>query len=238
MTISHETLMAFVDGELSPDETTRVEAELRTRPDLSAFVEQQRELRHQLHASFETIMSAPLPAKLRDAVEETQPSLAWRIAESWRNTSRRVIWTSIPAAALAAGVIIGVVLSSNASNTLMDVHDGALVARGSLAHALSNQLAAAGPAKGPQIGISFRDRNNHYCRTFTTPRMGGVACRDAAGWNIAALSERNAEPSSAYATAGSAMPEIVREAVHGMIAGAPLDAAGEAAARRQDWQAK
>jgi hypothetical protein len=238
MTISHETLMALLDGELSPDEKTRVEAELRTRPDLATYVEQQRELRQQLHASFEDLMRAPLPAKLRDAVEETPPSLAWRIAESWRNTSRRVIWTSIPAAALAAGVIIGVVLSSTASNTLMDVHDGALVARGSLAHALSNQLAAAGPAKGPQIGISFRDRGNHYCRTFTTPKLGGVACRDAAGWNIAALSERNAEPSGAYSTAGSAMPDVVREAVHGMIVGAPLGAAEEAQARRQDWEVK
>lgn len=238
MTISHETLMAFVDGELAPDETVRVEAELRARPDLAAYVEQQRELRHQLHGSFEDMMNAPLPAKLRDAVENTQPSLAWRIGESWRNTSRRVIWTSIPAAAVAAGVIIGVMLSSNASNRLMDVHDGALVARGSLAHALSNQLAAAGPAEGPQIGISFRDKNNHYCRTFTTPKIGGVACRDAAGWNIAALSERDGEPSGTYTTAASAMPDVVREAVHGMIQGAPLDAAEEAQARSHDWQAK
>lgn len=238
MTISHETLMAFVDGELSPDEMARVETALRTRPDLSAYVEEQRELRHQLHASFDALMNAPVPAKLRDAVEYTSPSFAWRIAESWRNTSRGAIWAGIPAAALAAGVIIGVVLSNNASNTLMDVHGGALVARGSLAQALSNQLAAAGPAKGPQIGVSFRDRNNHYCRTFTTPTMGGVACRDAAGWSIAALSERSAEPTGTYGTASSAMPDVVREAVHGMIQGAPLDAAGEAQARRQGWLSK
>ena len=238
MTITNETLMALVDGELSPDEIQRVEAELRTRPDLAAYVEEQRELRHQLHASFDAMMNAPMPSKLRDAVEETQPSLTWRLANSWRNTSRGVIWTSIPAAALAAGVVIGVVLSGTASNTLIDARGGALVARGALAHALDNQLAAAGPAQGPQIGISFRDRNNHYCRTFSTPKMGGVACRDAAGWNIAALSERNAEPTGAYSTAGSAMPDVVRDAVHGMIAGAPLDAAQEAEAKRQGWEAR
>ncbi len=235
MSVTNEILMAFVDGELSPDEARRVEAELRTRPDLAAYVEQQRELRQRMHASFDAVMTAPLPSKLREAVDETRASLRWRIAHSWRNTSRRVIWISVPVSALAAGVIIGVLLSSHASR-LMDVRGQTLVARGSLASALSNQLAAAGPAQGPQIGISFRDKNGHYCRTFSTPTMGGVACRDAAGWNIAALSQRSAEPNGAYGTAASAMPDIVRDAVHGMIAGAPLDAAGEARAKRQGWR--
>jgi len=233
MTLSNEILMALIDGELSPDEAARVEAELRARPDLAAYVEQQRELRHRLHASFEETMNAPLPQALRDAVAETRPSLRWRMAQAFGAIPRGLIWTGVPAAALACGVFIGVALSSN---TLMGVRDGSLMARGSLAHALDNQLAAAGPAQGPQIGISFRDHNNHYCRTFTTPSLGGVACREADGWQIAALSQRAPEAEGAYGTAASGMPDVVRQAVRGMIAGAPLDAAGEAAAREQGWK--
>jgi hypothetical protein len=236
MTLRHEILMALIDGELSPEETSRVEAELRTRPDLAAYVEQQRELRHRLHVSFAEMMNAPVPQALRDAVGGTQPSLAWRIARAFRAIPRGIIWTGVPAAALACGVAVGVILSGNFSNTLMDGRGGSLMARGSLAHALDNQLAAAGPAQGPQIGISFRDRNNRYCRTFTTPTLGGVACHEAAGWNIAAISQRAPEPSGVYGTAATGMPDVVRQAVRGMIEGAPLDAAGETRARDNGWK--
>ncbi|HUJ02303.1 MAG TPA: hypothetical protein VLW75_01605, partial [Rhizomicrobium sp.] len=176
-----------------------------------------------------------LPAELRDAVEKTRPSLSWRIGRTLRAIPSGFLWTGVPAAALACGVVIGFVLSSN---TLMGVRDGSLVARGSLAHALDNQLAAAGPAHGPQIGISFRNHDNHYCRTFTTATLGGVACREAGEWNIAAVSQRTPEAEGTYGTAASGMPDVVRQAVRGMIQGAPLDAAGEARARAQGWEGR
>ena len=232
MTLSNETLMALIDGELSPEEALRVETGLRARPDLAAYVEQQRELRHQLHASFEAMMNEPVPRALRETIAKTKPSLPWRIGRALGGIPRGVIWTGVPAAALACGVVIGVALSGNA---LMGVRDGSLMARGNLAHALDNQLAAAGPARGPQIGISFRDRANHFCRTFTTRTLGGVACHGAQGWTIAALSERTPGSEGTYGTAASGMPDVVRQAVRGMIEGAPLDAAGEAKARERGW---
>ncbi|HUJ02874.1 MAG TPA: hypothetical protein VLW75_04490, partial [Rhizomicrobium sp.] len=123
MTIANETLMALIDGELSPEETARVENELRSRPDLAAYVEQQRELRHRLNASFEEVMKAPLPAVLRESVERTRPSLSWRIGRILRAIPSGFLWTGVPAAALACGVVIGFVLSGN---TLMGVRDGSL----------------------------------------------------------------------------------------------------------------
>ncbi len=239
MTLTNETLMAFVDGELSPSEMSRVEAELRNAPALAAYVEQQRALRHDISASLEAIIDEPIPAALRDAVWNTPVSWQWRLSRALRTafSPRGLIWTGVPAAALACGVAIGVILSGN-TNALMGVRGGALIARGALAHALDQQLASAQSGHGPQIGISFRDRNNHYCRTFTSARLAGVACREDSGWNIAALSEHAREPQGTYATAASAMPDLVRQAVSGMIAGAPLDAAGEARARDEGWKAQ
>lgn len=237
--MANETLMAFVDGELAPEEMTRVEALLRQRPDLEAAVEQQRALRRELHASFESIMNAPLPAALSDAVMNTQPSMQWRLRTAMRTllTPRGLIWTAVPAAALACGVIVGVLFSSS-SSVLMAARGNALVAQGALANALNTQLASTQTAQGPQIGISFHDRNQRYCRTFTASNLAGVACNSASGWNIAALSERPAEPSGTYGTAASAMPDVVRLAVQGMIEGAPLDAAGERQARDRGWKAQ
>lgn len=238
MTISDETLMAFVDGELSPEEMSRVEAALRQQPALEAKVEQQRALRRELHASFESIMNAPLPDALRQSVMNAPVSLQWRFGHALRGlfAPRALIWTAVPAAALACGVVVGVMLDGGSS--LMGTRGNALVARGSLASALNQQLASTQTGQGPQIGISFRDKSGHYCRTFNASDLAGIACRDAGDWNIAAISQSPKEPSGAYATAGSAMPDLVRNAVQGMIAGSPLDAADEKQARDQGWNGR
>lgn len=238
MTIPDETLMAFVDGELSPTEMSRVEAELRLQPELEAQVEQQRALRRELHASFESIMNAPLPDTLRQTAMNAPVSLQWRVSRALYSlfAPRALIWTGIPAAALACGVVVGVFLDGG--NSLMGTSGNSLVARGSLATALNQQLASTQTAQGPQIGISFRDKSGRYCRTFNASNLAGVACRDAADWNIAALSESPKEPSGAYATAGSTMPDLVRNAVQGMIEGSPLNAASEKLARDKGWKAQ
>jgi hypothetical protein len=238
MTISDETLMAFVDGELSPQEMSRVEAVLHQQPELEAMVEQQRALRHELHASFESIMNAPLPDALRHTAMNAPVSLQWRFRRALQSlfAPRALIWTGIPAAALACGVVVGVLLDGG--NSLMGTSGNSLVARGSLASALNQQLASAQATQGPQIGVSFRDKSGRYCRTFNASNLAGVACRDAASWNIAALSESPKEPTGAYATAGSTMPDLVRNAVQGMIAGSPLNAAAEKQARDQGWKAQ
>ena len=238
MNISDETLMAFVDGELSPDEMSRVEATLRQQPELEVKVEQQRALRRELHESFESIMNAPLPDVLRQTAMNAPVSMQWRIRHALRSilAPRALIWTSIPAAALACGVVVGVLLDGG--NALMSTSGNALIARGALASALNSQLASAQGGEAARIGISFRDKSGRYCRTFNASYLAGVACRDAANWNIAALGESPKEQGGEYATAASAMPDLVRNAVQGMIAGAPLDAAAEKLARDKGWTAQ
>ena len=72
MTLTRETLMAFVDGELAPEEERRVAAEVAKDPSLSAYVEQQKELAAKLRTAFAPVLEAPIPARIERAVRETK----------------------------------------------------------------------------------------------------------------------------------------------------------------------
>jgi hypothetical protein len=142
--------------------------------------------------------------------------------------------------ALALGVVIGVFIVSTNSVDIASAR-GALVARGTLSAALTDQLSGQLERTAEaQIGISFRDKSDHYCRTFKTggtAPLAGVACHQDGGWHIAvlALTMKEENAGAVYQLAGSAMPDAVRSAVRGMIAGAPLDAADERNARTHGW---
>jgi hypothetical protein len=237
MNLSPETLSAFIDGELPLEETRRIEAALQDRPDLLAYVEQQHALRAGLSDALSPAMDAPIPDRFLKAINETPVSWRWRMSHAMGGlfAPRNLAWTGVPAAAaLACGLLIGINVGRDAD--IVNTNNG-LVAHGQLADALSNKLASNAGA-GPSVGISFRAKDGRYCRTFATQSAtAGVACRDTSGWAIAALSASPTEAGSqaTYRPAASAMPDIIRNAVTGMIDGAPLDAQGEQAAKAKDW---
>jgi len=241
MNLPMETLMAYVDGELTPEEARRVEAEIAARPDLKAFVDQQRALQHAFTRSFDAILAAPLPEHLLAAAAQP-PSLVWRMTQALKALAARrvLIWSAIPAAALACGVAVGVLIMAPRSADIVFVH-GDLVAHGALSRMLNNALSGQ-PVRTAeaQPGLSFRDKAGRYCRTFGTgggAPLAGVACHEGGTWHIAALAEpaKEEDAGTVYALSGSAMPDAVRSAVRSMIAGEPLDAAGEKKARAHGW---
>jgi Putative zinc-finger len=227
MTIPKETLMAYVDGELPPAERRAVEAELAADPELKSYVERHQLLSRTLHDSFDEVLRAPVPQALTDAL--APPMTGFAIP--WR---RLLLWSGAPAAAaLACGVVIGILFLNRAE---IVSSGGVLVAHGGLADALTRQLTSEQTAQA-DIGISFRNKDGHYCRTFRAQALAGVACREVGEWRIAAVGKVASEPSGAYQPAASGMPDFVRDAVTGMISGEPLDAAGERKARASGWAA-
>jgi len=122
---------------------------------------------------------------------------------------------------------------------------GRLLAAGMLADALSQQLAGdqtAATAAGPvRIGVSFRSKAGEYCRTFSLRQpaaLAGLACRAGDGWELSVLArtETAGGAADAYRQAASPIPPAVTAAVESQIAGEPLDARAEAAARGRHWQ--
>src|SRR6185312_8053109 len=123
--------------------------------------------------------------------------------------------------------------------------DGQVLASGALAQALSDQLASTQAADAPvRIGVSFKSKAGAFCRTFTlheATALAGLACRDHDDWRVQMLAQNaqaEAETNSAgsgYRQAGSQVPRSILQAVEDNIAGDPLDAHAEAAARDQHW---
>jgi hypothetical protein len=228
--MDHQTLNAFVDGELPPQEMARIAALLETRPDMKAYVEKQERLRAALR--FEEVMGAPPPSELVETVQNASVSWRWRLQAAF---GRGFVWRSlVPAgAALAAGLVIGLI-GKPAQDLVLS--QGQMLARGSLAQALDTKLASAGyDGEGPRIGISFRDSAGRDCRTFSSDNHAGVACHRGGNWVVTTLVTQSPETGGAYRMAGSEMPDEVRRAVEASIAGAPFDAKAEAAARANGW---
>ncbi len=243
MSFSEETVMAYADGEL--DEATRaaVEAAMRSDPRLAERIARHRALRARLHAALDPVLDEPLPERLlasargeaaRGAADNVVP-LPRR--EAPRRSFRH--WGAM-AASLIVGVLLGALLMRSPQPAYL-VRDGELLASGTLERALSEQLAADQPSTAPvQIGVSFRAHSGAYCRTFVLRErssLAGIACREPRAWRLEVLAQNPAPLSSAagYRPAASALAPAVAHALDALIAGEPLDAGGEAAARAAGW---
>lgn len=233
METDHEILNAFVDGELPPQEMARIATLLETEPEMKAYVLKQEKLRSALR--FDAVMQEAPPARLVETAQTAPVSWRWR----WHlQVGRHFVARSlVPAGvALLAGLVIG--LAVKPGGDLMLSH-GQMLARGDLAEALDTKLASAGyNGEGPRIGISFRDRMGHDCRTFTSGSQAGLACHQKGGWLVSTLVAQPLEPGGAYRMAGSEMPEAVRRAVEASIQGTPFDPKAEAQARANGWTGK
>jgi hypothetical protein len=241
MTFSDENLSAYADGELDEAMRTALEAAMAADPVLARRVARQRALRARVQDAFAPVLTEPVPERLLAAASgeradnviafQARPRPRW----SWPQ------WGAM-AASLVAGVLLGpLLLRPSAAPTPLETSGGRVLASGVLAHALSQQLASAQPVSAPvEIGVSFRARDGGYCRTFVLREresLAGLACRAGTAWQVVTLAQ-SAAPGAAgggYRQAAAALPPAVARTLDDLIAGEPLDAAGEAAAREHGW---
>jgi hypothetical protein len=258
MIFSDETLMAYVDGELDAEARTAVDAAVATNREVAQRVARQQALRLSLQRTFDAVLTEPVPQHLLNAarsapagvseanVSDLASARAAR-ARSHRSASpSRVSWSQwgTIAASLLAGLIIGQFFLNTSDVGPFITRGGQLLARGALARALSTQLASdQSPSAAVQIGVSFRARGGTYCRTFAVSdahsqdrALTGLACHERDTWQIEVLTPGESRTPGAYRMAGSQAPKAVLQALEDRIAGEPLDARGEAAARQHGWQ--
>jgi hypothetical protein len=247
MSFSDEVLMAYADEEL--DEKTRlaVESAMAADPEIARRIAQHRALRNRVRSAFDPVLHEPVPPHLIDLARSAQVAASAPRKTPVVSLPRRAPrGTPLPRwFALAASLLIGILAGRFAFRTggpgFITARNGHMMASGLLADALTSQLASQQQATLPvQIGVSFRSKSGEYCRTFSTrtPAVAGLACHVADGWRLQVLSGTQEPQSTAgsYRQAASSMPAAVASAVGNEIAGEPLDASAEAAARRRDWQ--
>jgi len=246
MTISDETLMAYVDGELSAEERMRLAALIEQDAQLQARVARQERVHEALRAAFDPALRQPVPERLEKAAMTTAPSLRWRAAQGVKQFLAGIELRALPSSAVLAstlllGVAIGLLFTLFQGGSGLVRSDGrALIAQGALAEALSQRLATDNSAAGPRVGVTFRSRNGHVCRTFetgsTTDNLAGIACREPGGWAVTTLTRIAPATQQHYELAGAGMPAVVRGALGEMIEGEPFDAAEERRAREAGWR--
>jgi hypothetical protein len=240
-----DVLMAYADDELDMSTRVAVEAAMAADPEIGRRIAQHQALRGRIHSAFNKVLDEPVPARLLQAPHgESPPQRASNIVPLRGRGVRRPEWPqwTALAASLIVGVIAGRLLLVPSGTGPIVMRSGQVVASGTLAEALSDQLAADQPAAGPvSIGVSFRSKSGEYCRTFAwrqTADLAGLACRAADGWRVRVLdgTQPAAADSGSYRQAASPMPPAVIAAVGDLIAGEPLDAQAESAARAQHWR--
>lgn len=235
MTVTDDMLMAYVDGELSPAEAAAIEAAAAGNADVAARLARHRLLSGAVAGAYADIAEEPVPERLTALLDgakvvSLEAVRQRRAAPAWGR------WGTI-AAGIAAGLVVGLTLPRGQAPLV----GGDMRARGQLASALDSQLASA-PVEGAlvKVGLSFRTQDQRYCRTFTVTKgegPAGLACRDGDGWTVRmAVAQGPAGPAGDYRTAGGETPPEVLEAAQRLMAGEPLDAAGEAAAKAKGWR--
>lgn len=247
--ISNDLLAAFADGELDDETAAAVRSAVDADPGLAAQLDAHRQLRRRVGAAYRGVLDEPVPDRLLQALHADRSSVVDLAAQrAARAESPRVAqaaarrlpswaqWGGI-AASLLIGVVVGHVMESGRSTTEFETTASGLVASGAVADALSNRLASDAAGDQPiRLQISFVDQAGRYCRTFTTPVLAGLACRDGGEWSVQTLLRQPAPAQPVMRQAASPLPEELLRIVDSKIRGTALDAAAEQAARQRNWR--
>jgi hypothetical protein len=259
-------VMAYVDGELPPHDAAAFDARLAREPALAGAVARERALRASLQSAYAPVLDEPVPAGLLDLLAmpagtaEPAAAAANDPLPAGANDAHRARlphasrWRWPTWGAMAASLLLGVLFGTrlvtphapglSGDTVALNVRsDGAITAQGALRTALEQRVAGTvlDPNSPIAVGLTFRNRQRDYCRTFTLDNASsGIACKQSDGWVVADL-EREAGAASApaaggYRTAASPYSPRLLQAVDAMRDGDTLDARAEGAARDKGWR--
>jgi hypothetical protein len=241
MSVPVQTLMAFADGALPPEEAARVAALVAADPDLARQVAELRAGRAAVRDAFAAVLREPVPDRLIRAATGASPAGAASIpptrpvASNDNPPLRRAPprWRR-PAVAAAASLLLGL----GGGWALAPGGDPA--GPGRLGRALEAALegAPAGASAGVTLLASHRLEDGGVCRSFAAPqgegRLLGLACREqAGGWRLrAAVAQQGGD---ALRPAGGKDP-LLAEMLERLGAAPAMAPAEERAAIARGWR--
>ncbi|OJV33175.1 MULTISPECIES: hypothetical protein [unclassified Sphingomonas] len=225
--IDEATIVAWVDGELDEAAAARAAFAVEHDPALAEIAERHRRMKARFAAAFGPIAdeAVAMPAPASATIHSLD-------AARHRRATGRAVWPrwAMPGA-IAASLLVGLMIG-HGMNGGAGVGDSpeALALSRPIATALDRQLS--GESGTVRVALSFRNRDGDLCRSFAAAHLSGVACRAGDGWQLR-YGSPNTAPDGAYRMAGGDAGEM--RFVQSVIAGEPLDRAGEMAARAKQW---
>lgn len=242
MRADDERVGAFVDNELGPAEAEALARAAIDDPALARRIERQGRLRDHLAVAYDQRLVEPVPDRVLRLLERPAPRPVRALRAPWPS------WTSLGLSAgggfaLAASIAAAIGMWNSAgSGYVAFSRTGTPLAAGALATALDRRLGGASDAVGHvQLVGSFKASDGRYCRLFNTHAQTdtvGLACKDAAGWAIAALAAGPRPETAPYRQAASSLPPAIVTALDQAGLSEPLSAEQERAARADGWRAR
>lgn len=260
MTVTSDELIAYAEGRLDGEATARVAAAIAADPALAAQIAKVRAGSHAANTHDDA--SAPADAapvldfaaaKARREQERKARARQKKAAsEDALPTGRKGIpMFARPglAAGLAASLVMGVMLGmsfnmgrpSNGgweTDASIVERGGQLLATGSLARGLDNQMASPQPDTNAPLRIlaSFRQQGDaRYCRVYEGIGHAGIACHRGGAWVLERILATSGASASRNREAKSTQAELMATA-QGMAAGKLLDAPAEQVAIKTEWR--
>ncbi len=240
--LNDELLCAYMDGELDADMRSRVERALVDDAGARVRLERMRVADERLKVEIPLPALQPNdPLSARILGDEPMPSVARRPSFRW----------SAAVTALAAGiggVIVGFILSRSQETPGTAVV--AFAPSPTLSGASSNTLLLATLDSGEsgktmeegdrsvQVILTFEAQDGRYCRAFRAREANaaaeGVACRNAAQWQVVAWGS-TVDPNEGFRAAGAS--ELLDDVMDRLGGGAALESAEERALIERHWSA-
>lgn len=255
--ISDETLVAYVDGELSVEEAAEVEQALATDQQVRETVEMFRDTAEWSRRAYDDVLHEPVPDRLIGAAfgKDVRPMRT----EPQRDSAPR---SRIAGMAMAASIALAVGLGGGfglfhlvgpgggeaAGPLLVGTVDGSDPLHLALESAGTGTLIANGEGGNVMPLNTFLDREGRYCREFqavaSTPdglsASFGIACRQPAGpWRIEAIGApavATAAVPDRFETADGATGDPMQVLIGAMSESGPISLDDEAALLANGWR--
>lgn len=236
--IDEAAVIAWLDGELDAPRAAEVQAAVAADPALTALAEAHRGMKTRFASAFGPIGEQPvaMPKAEPAAIISLAAARAARDARQKAGTAKTTRWRwampgAIAASLVAAFIFIQPIAMPTGSSGGIGDKAGALALAAPIAKALDGQLS--GKVGAVRVALSFRGKDGQYCRSFAATHLAGIACREGANWQLRYASPDGGSDAE-YRQAGDDAAQ--GDVVAAMIAGEPLDAAGETRARDAGWK--
>lgn len=239
MTITDETLSAYLDGELGPDEALKVEAALKADPALVLRLRTLEAATRRFADAVRAGDAAPMPAGV-EALLKPKADNVVQFRRAKRETPKWLVPAAI-AATLAAIVFAGGDLgrTPGVDEDAFVVAAGPVDPRSALHRALDKTPSAeAFSTKRATVRpvATFRIADGGLCREFLASgasNVRAVACRNDRQWTVKIAAEETA-PGGDYRPA-SGPASAINAFVDSAIVGDPLGAENERALIASGW---